>query len=432
MDIFLASFPTSPGALYRHRDQILEAVAEARQSQRDILLFPGGALAGPHPGNLLNHPAFLEGVQLILEEVAMASKGLITLLPAPRVSPYPGKGGVLETLFHLSEGVVRELSSQQVVRGEINRVAGEEQGVVWQVGSYRTACFLGEDILPAGGYWQGEADTLTPYLGQSIDWILHVGTHSLEGGGGERWQKAASLVARQLQAPLLSWNGWGWSDHRYYPGGGWLFDAEGRGEALSPGLGSVSTMSNSHPLFSGHIEQALQTYLDLMHAEGIEISGEDPVLQALVPSNQGGDSPLLLIPSRSAALAMGGEKGPFPTRAFSPFGDLTYLEYSSLAGELGVHPQPPLEFMVPGVRGRIDEVTIDRLLDSFFRLALPIEEIADHQGLPYRLVYGVISHAQAAHVTSLAPRLCLKGRSSLPAMQGWLPPLATLEGGVIQ
>src|SRR6201981_1068486 len=83
MRLALAQINTTVGDLDGNREQIVEAIAEARRAGADLLLVPELAVTGYPPEDLLLRPGFLRAAEGSLEQIALAAPGIVVLVGAP-------------------------------------------------------------------------------------------------------------------------------------------------------------------------------------------------------------------------------------------------------------------------------------------------------------------------------------------------------------
>ncbi|MDQ2839648.1 MAG: NAD+ synthase [Acidobacteriota bacterium] len=76
----LAQINARVGDLRGNRDKILAGVAEARQKDANLVVFPEMAITGYPPEDLLLKPDFIEAANRILQEIAAEARGLIVIV----------------------------------------------------------------------------------------------------------------------------------------------------------------------------------------------------------------------------------------------------------------------------------------------------------------------------------------------------------------
>jgi NAD+ synthase (glutamine-hydrolysing) len=81
--IALAQLNAVVGDLEGNRDRILDALAEARGTGADLVLFPELAVTGYPPEDLLLRPGFVRAAHERVEEIARATEGLVALIGTP-------------------------------------------------------------------------------------------------------------------------------------------------------------------------------------------------------------------------------------------------------------------------------------------------------------------------------------------------------------
>jgi NAD+ synthase (glutamine-hydrolysing) len=83
MRLALAQINTTVGDLDGNRERILQAIAEARDTQADLVLLPELAVTSYPPEDLLLRPGFIRAAEESLEEIARETHGLVALVGFP-------------------------------------------------------------------------------------------------------------------------------------------------------------------------------------------------------------------------------------------------------------------------------------------------------------------------------------------------------------
>jgi NAD+ synthase (glutamine-hydrolysing) len=85
MRIALAQINTTVGDLDGNRARILEAIAEARSAEADLVLLPELAVTGYPPEDLLLRPGFVRAARESLDEIARATQDVVALVGFPHL-----------------------------------------------------------------------------------------------------------------------------------------------------------------------------------------------------------------------------------------------------------------------------------------------------------------------------------------------------------
>ena len=83
MRLALAQINTTVGDLDGNRERILQAIAEARDAQADLVLLPELAVTSYPPEDLLLRPGFIRAAEESLQEIARETHGLVALVGFP-------------------------------------------------------------------------------------------------------------------------------------------------------------------------------------------------------------------------------------------------------------------------------------------------------------------------------------------------------------
>ena len=83
MRLALAQINTTVGDLDGNRERILQAIAEARGAEADLVLLPEPAVTSYPPEDLLLRPGFIRAAEESLQEIARQTRGLVALVGFP-------------------------------------------------------------------------------------------------------------------------------------------------------------------------------------------------------------------------------------------------------------------------------------------------------------------------------------------------------------
>jgi NAD+ synthase (glutamine-hydrolysing) len=83
MRLALAQINTTVGDLDGNRDRILQAIAEARSAEADLVLLPELAVTSYPPEDLLLRPGFIRAAEESLQEIARETRGIVALVGFP-------------------------------------------------------------------------------------------------------------------------------------------------------------------------------------------------------------------------------------------------------------------------------------------------------------------------------------------------------------
>jgi NAD+ synthase (glutamine-hydrolysing) len=83
MRLALAQINTTVGDLDGNRERILQAIAEARGAEADLVLLPELAVTSYPPEDLLLRPGFIRAAEASLQEIARETHGLVALVGFP-------------------------------------------------------------------------------------------------------------------------------------------------------------------------------------------------------------------------------------------------------------------------------------------------------------------------------------------------------------
>ncbi len=133
---------------FRHNTQlILDAIAQAKQEKADIVVFPELVITGYPPEDLLFRPAFLHQVELALETIAKATKGISAIVGAPimRDGQLFNMACLLQNGEMIAEYAKQHLPNYRVFDEKRYFTAGSESVVV-DIAGHQVGLLICEDI----------------------------------------------------------------------------------------------------------------------------------------------------------------------------------------------------------------------------------------------------------------------------------------------
>src|SRR2546423_6564992 len=89
MRVALAQINTVVGDLDGNGERILRRLAEAKDRQADLVVFPELAVTGYPPEDLLLRPSFIQAAQAKAEALAREARGIVALVGVPWLDPDP-------------------------------------------------------------------------------------------------------------------------------------------------------------------------------------------------------------------------------------------------------------------------------------------------------------------------------------------------------
>ena len=104
MRIMLAQINPIIGDITGNLKKILQGIELAKSASADLVLFPELALCGYPPEDFLLLPHFISALELPLEDIKMASKGITVVVGTPRKSPKSSEKALLNSAAIFSDG----------------------------------------------------------------------------------------------------------------------------------------------------------------------------------------------------------------------------------------------------------------------------------------------------------------------------------------
>ncbi len=152
LQVAIAQINPCVGDFDLNRSKILASIADARETQADVVVFPEMVVSGYPPEDLLFRPAFLEYVEKVLDAICLASKNITVIVGAPVLKDSAKGQGKLYNMAvvfqngkRMVEYAKQHLPNYRVFDEERYFVAGEDT-VIIDIAGVQTAILICEDI----------------------------------------------------------------------------------------------------------------------------------------------------------------------------------------------------------------------------------------------------------------------------------------------
>jgi NAD+ synthase (glutamine-hydrolysing) len=236
----LAQINSIVGDLDGNRDRILARLAEARQANADLVLFPELAVTGYPPEDLLLRPAFIRAARRTLDEIAAQTLGTVALVGAPHLDT-----DLYNACFVLAGGEVRGVYRKRFlpnygVFDEDRYFAPGPDLMLLRFGETVVGPTICEDI------WQpGPPATDLALAGAQL--ITNLSASPFHVGKDREREEMLRVRARDNSCFVALCNAVGGQDELVFDGHSVVIDDEGEVVARAPGFEEVLLVVDIEP-----------------------------------------------------------------------------------------------------------------------------------------------------------------------------------------
>jgi NAD+ synthase (glutamine-hydrolysing) len=236
----LAQINSIVGDLDGNRDRILARLAEARQANADLVLFPELAVTGYPPEDLLLRPAFIRAARRTLDEIAAQTLGTVALVGAPHLDT-----DLYNACFVLAGGEVRGVYRKRFlpnygVFDEDRYFAPGRDLMLLRFGETVVGPTICEDI------WQpGPPATDLALAGAQL--ITNLSASPFHVGKDREREEMLRVRARDNSCFVALCNAVGGQDELVFDGHSVVIDDEGEVVARAPGFEEVLLVVDIEP-----------------------------------------------------------------------------------------------------------------------------------------------------------------------------------------
>jgi len=233
MKIVLAQINPIIGDLTGNTKKITRAIAQAKSDGADLVLFPEMSITGYPPEDFLLMPYFIDAVEAKLDEIILASKGIIAVVGLPRKNQGDTGKLLCNSAAIIDDGVLlgfqdKSLLPSYDVFSETRYFSPSEQFHVWHLHEKKIVVTICEDI-----WHHSELITQTRYSHDPIegiqalapDIVLNLSASPFNIEKCEERISVCQKAAKTLKCPVVLCNQVGGNDslifdgHSVYAGG---------------------------------------------------------------------------------------------------------------------------------------------------------------------------------------------------------------------
>ncbi|CCB88275.1 NAD+ synthase [Simkania negevensis] len=157
MKILVAQLNPTVGDLDKNTQKILDAMDHGRKVGAEIVLCPELSICGYPPEDLVYHRSFIDSMELHLERIAKASKGITVLVGVARRAVLEGEKHLHNSAAIISNGHILGFQDKWLlptydVFDERRYFEPGHSTRVWEIGGKRVGVIICEDIWQHAGY----------------------------------------------------------------------------------------------------------------------------------------------------------------------------------------------------------------------------------------------------------------------------------------
>lgn len=157
MKILVAQLNPTVGDLDKNTQKILDAMDHGRKVGAEIVLCPELSICGYPPEDLVYHRSFIDSMELHLERIAKASKGITVLVGLARRAVIEGEKHLHNSAAIISNGHILGFQDKWLlptydVFDERRYFEPGHSTRVWEIGGKRVGVIICEDIWQHAGY----------------------------------------------------------------------------------------------------------------------------------------------------------------------------------------------------------------------------------------------------------------------------------------
>lgn len=157
MKILVAQLNPTVGDLDKNTQKILDAMDHGRKVGAEIVLCPELSICGYPPEDLVYHRSFIDSMELHLERIAKASKGITVLVGLARRAVLEGEKHLHNSAAIISNGHILGFQDKWLlptydVFDERRYFEPGHSTRVWEIGGKRVGVIICEDIWQHAGY----------------------------------------------------------------------------------------------------------------------------------------------------------------------------------------------------------------------------------------------------------------------------------------
>ncbi|MGA1535499.1 MAG: NAD+ synthase [Planctomycetota bacterium] len=221
MKVALLQLDPTVGDFTGNRGRIESAYRRAVEAGADLVVTAELALCGYPPLDLLRRPAFIEGQERSLTDLAGSIGETPLVVGALRADP-TAHPGLRNSAFLLGGGAIRGFHDKRLlptydVFDEARYFAPGSTSTVWEIAGERVGVAICEEIWDPGGQRYG-IDPIAD-LGGRVDLLLAPSASPFHAGKQARRIELFTRQAERLGAPLLVTNQVGANDDIVFDGG---------------------------------------------------------------------------------------------------------------------------------------------------------------------------------------------------------------------
>ncbi|PCI75073.1 NAD+ synthase, partial [Candidatus Aerophobetes bacterium] len=242
--ICVAQINFTVGDINGNTKKILDSIAKAQVQGIDLILFSELSLCGYPPEDLVFHRSFIASMQLHLERIIKASKGIIVLVGIVRERDFEGEKAFLNSAAIIYDEKLIGFQDKALLPtyDVFNERRYFEPGIEnkpWEVAGHKFGVVICEDIWQHAGfieYTQYFRDPIQELAEHKLDFLLNLTASPYQCQKPDVRVEVCSIAAKTLKCPVVMCCQVGANDQIIFDGYSIHVDAQGTLVNLAKGF----------------------------------------------------------------------------------------------------------------------------------------------------------------------------------------------------
>ncbi len=209
--ICIAQINYTVGDINGNTTKILDAIGKAKSNKIDLILFSELSLCGYPPEDLVFHRSFIRSMQLHLERIVKASKGIIVVVGLVRELDFEGEKALLNSAAVIYDEKLIGFQDKTLLPtyDVFNERRYFEPGIEskpWEVGGHKFGLVICEDIWQHAGfidYTQYTKDPIKELSKYKLDFLVNLTASPYQAQKPDMRVEVCSIAAKTLNCPVV-------------------------------------------------------------------------------------------------------------------------------------------------------------------------------------------------------------------------------------
>jgi NAD+ synthase (glutamine-hydrolysing) len=271
MRILVAQINPIIGDIEGNTKKIIDSIEFGRKNKIDIVLCPELSVCGYPPEDLVLHSSFIDAMEIALEKIIHASKGIVAIVGLVRRNMHSGGKPLLNSAAIIDDGKLvgfqdKALLPTYDVFDERRYFEPGTSIYPWMLKSKKVGVIICEDIWQHAGYTGGTryaCDPVLELLPHKIDFLLNLSASPYQFQKPDIRIKVCAKAAKTLHCPVILCAQVGANDQLIFDGYSVYVDGKGELRGLAKGFKEdymVVDLAAPHQAFTLHYDPTHDLY----------------------------------------------------------------------------------------------------------------------------------------------------------------------------